>query len=240
MTDMPQEMSVTDLPQAAKWMDPAQLGLSPGMTVEVLTTEGHMVFLGKVDSIKDGAVVLRDNRGNELPQVMYNREIRLSYKHDGDTTMIRGKICGCSEEIWKLDQMESMFTRDQRASFRQSISTSIQAKCHRRRPPRGEPEKEGTDCQVIDVSSGGLMFSSAESYEMGDRLLIKGARLAESLEPFSFSCQVRRVGSPDEDGVARYGCQFDPMSSREQDRLLRAIFIIQREEIRIQKEKGQF
>ena len=231
---------MTDIPQEAKWMDPAQFGLSPGMTVEVLTTENHMVFLGKVDSIKDGAVILKDNRGNELPQVMYNREIRLSFKHDGDTTMVRGKICGCSEEIWKLDQLESMFTRDQRASFRQSISTSIQAKCHRRRPPRGEPEKEGTDCQVIDVSSGGLMFSSAESYEMGERLLIKDARLAESLEPFGFSCQVRRVGSPDEDGVARYGCQFDPMSGREQDRLLRAIFIIQREEIRIQKEKGQF
>ena len=238
--DMPQEMSVTELPQAAKWMDPAQLGLSPGMMVEVLTENNRLAFLGKVDSISDGAVVLRDNRGNELPQVMYNREMRLSYKHDGDTTMIRGKICGCNDEIWKMDQLESMFTKDQRASFRQSISTCIPAKCHRRRPPRGEPEKVGLDCQVIDVSSGGLMFSSGESYETGERLLIRGARLADSLDPFSFNCQVRRVGSPDEDGIARYGCQFEPMSGRDQDRLLRAIFIIQREEIRIQKEKGQF
>ena len=240
MTDMPQEMNAADLPQAAKWMDPVQLGLSPGMTVEVMTAENHLAFLGKVEAIKDGTVTVRDNRWNELPQVMYNREMRLSFKHNGDTTMVRGKICGCSDEIWKLDQLESMFTRDQRASFRQSISTSIPAKCHRRRPPRGDPEKEGLDCHVIDVSSGGLMFSSAESYESGERLLIRGARLAESLDPFSFNCQVRRVGSPDEDGIARYGCQFEPMSDRDQDRLLRAIFIIQREEIRIQKEKGQF
>ena len=240
MTDMPQEMSATDLPQAAKWMDPVQLGLRPGMLVEVMTSGNRLVFLGKVDSVTEGAVILRDNRGNELPQVVYNREIRLSFKHDGDTTMIRGKVCGCSDEIWKLDQLESMFTRDQRASFRQSISTSIPAKCHRRLPPRGDPEKDGIDCHVIDVSSGGLMFSSAEAYETGERLLIRGARLAESLEPFSFYCQVRRAGSPDEDGIARYGCQFDPMSDRDQDRLLRAIFIIQREEIRIQKEKEQF
>lgn len=240
MTDIPQEMNVEDLPQAAKWMDPDQLGLSPGMTVEVLTEGNRLVFLGKVDSITEGAVILRDNRGNELPHVVYNREIRLSYKHDGDTTMIRGKVCGCNDEIWKLDQLESMFTKDQRASFRQSISTSIPAKCHRRRPPRGDPEKVGADCQVIDVSSGGLMFSSKESYETGDRLLLKGARLAESLEPFSFGCRVRRVGSPDEDGIIRYGCQFEPMSDREQDRLLRAIFTIQREEIRIQKEKDRF
>ena len=154
--------------------------------------------------------------------------------------MLRGKVCGCSEEIWKLDQLESMFTRDQRASFRQSISTSIHAQCHRRQPPRGEPEKKGTDCHVIDVSSGGLMFSSTETYEMGDRLLLRGVRLAESMEPFSFNCQVRRAGDPDEEGIAHYGCQFEPMSDRDQDRLLRAIFTIQREEIRIQKEKDRF
>lgn len=229
---------MTDMPQEMQWVDPAQLGLSPGMTVEVLTAENRTVFLGKVEEIKDGAVVLRDNRWNDLPQVTYNREMRLSFKHDGDTTMLRGRICGSNDEIWKLDQLESMFTRDQRASFRQSISTSIQAKCHRRRPPRGDPEKVGTDCHVLDVSSGGLMFSSAESYEMGDRLALKGIRLSESMDPFSLNCQVRRVGSPDEDGVARYGCQFEPMSERDQDRLLRAIFTIQREEIRIQKEKG--
>ena len=238
MTDMPQEMSAADLPQAAKWMDPAELGLRPNMLVEVMTSDNYLAFLGRVDSIKDGAVILRDNRGNELPQVMYNREMRLSFKRDGETTMLRGKICGCSEEIWKLDQMESMFTKDQRASFRQSISTSIEAKCHRR-SRRGDPEKVGTDCRVLDVSSGGLMFSSAESYEMGERLLLRGVRLTESMQPFSFDCQVRRAGTPDEDGIARYGCQFEPMSQREQDRLLQAIFTLQREEIRIHKEKGQ-
>ena len=231
---------MTDMPQGAQWMDPAELGLHPNMLVEVMTSDNYLAFLGRVDSIKDGAVILRDNRGAELPQVMYNREMRLSFKREGETTMLRGKICGCSDEIWKLDQLESMFTKDQRSSFRQSISTSIQAKCHRRRSPRGEPEKEGTDCHVIDVSSGGLRFSSGETYETGDRLTLKGVRLTESMDPFNFNCQVRRVGELEEDGVTRrYGCQFEPMPDREQDRLLRAIFTIQREEIRIHKEKGQ-
>ena len=239
MTDMPQETQTTDMPPEAQWMDPAELGLSPGMLVEVLTSDNYLAFLGRVDSIKDGAVVLRDKRGDELPQVMYNREMRLSFKREGETTMLRGKICGCSGELWKLDQLESMFTKDQRTAFRQSISTSVPAKCHRRRPPRGEPEKAGIDCHVVDVSSGGLMFSSGETYVAGERLALKGVRLAESMDPFNFYCQVRRVGTPDEDGIARYGCQFEPMSERDQDRLLRAIFTIQREEIRIHKEKGQ-
>ena len=242
MTDMefPQmDLPQTDMPQESRWEDPAELGLSPDMLVEVMTADNYLAFLGRVDSIRDGAVILRDNRGNELPQVMYNREMRLSFKRDGETTMLRGKICGCSAEIWKLDQLESMFTKDQRSSFRQSVSISTPAKCHRC-SWRGEPEKKGTDCHVIDVSSGGLMFSSAESYDTGDRLALKGVWLVESMDPFNFGCQVRRVGDLEEDGVTRrYGCKFDPMSGREQDRLLRAIFTIQREQIRIHKEKGQ-
>ena len=232
-------MTDTDMPQDERWADPVELGLRPDMLVEVMTEDNYLAFLGRVDSIRDGAVILRDKRGDELPQVMYNREMRLSFKRDGETTMLRGKICGCSDEIWKLDQLESMFTRDQRSAFRQSISTNIRAQCHRC-SWKGEPEKEGTDCQVIDVSSGGLMFSSRESYESGDRLALKGVRLTESMDPFNFNCQVRRVGSPEEDGVTRrYGCQFESMSGREQDRLLRAIFTIQREEIRVHKEKGK-
>ena len=240
MTDIPQtDVPQTETPQEPQWADPAELGLCPDMLVEVLTAENYLAFLGRVDSLKDGAVILRDNRGNELPQVVYNREIRLSFKRNGETTMVRGKICGCSAEIWKLDQLESMFTKDQRSSFRQSVSTSTPAKCHRC-SWRGEPEKKGTDCHVLDVSSGGLMFSSAESYETGERLALKGVWLVESMDPFSFSCQVRRVGDLEEDGATRrYGCKFGPMTDREQDRLLRAIFTIQREQIRIHKEKGQ-
>ena len=237
MTDM--EVPQIETPQGPRWTDPAELGLRPDMLVEVMTSDNYLAFLGRVDSIKDGAVILRDNRGNELPQVMYNREMRLSFKRDGETTMLRGKVRGCSDEIWKMDQLERMFARDQRASFRQSTSTSIQAKCHRC-SLRGEPEKTGTDCHVIDVSSGGLMFSSRETYEKGDRLALKGVRLAETMDPFNFSCRVRRVGELEEDGVTRrYGCQFEPMPGREQDRLLRAIFTIQREQIRLHKETGK-
>lgn len=229
---------MTDMPQQTQKTDPAGLGLRSDMLVEVMNALNFLVFLGRVDSIKDGTVTIRDNRGNDLPQAMYNEEVRLSFKHDGDTTMLRGKICGCSKEIWKLDQIESLFTRDQRSTFRQSISTSILARCFRR-SLRGDPEKDGVECHVVDVSSGGLMFSSLGSFEIGDRLIIMGVRLTDSTDPFTFSCQVRRLGRS-EDGVLCYGCQFERMTEREQDRLLRAIFALQREEIRLQKEKNRY
>ena len=55
---------------------------------------------------------------------------------------------------------------------------------------------------------------------------------------FRFVCLVRRVGKP-ERGAISYGCQFESMPPKEQDRLLRAIFIVQREEIRSQKERDK-
>ena len=45
MTDMPQEVQTTEQPREARWMDPAELGLSPGMTVEVMTPGNRLVFL---------------------------------------------------------------------------------------------------------------------------------------------------------------------------------------------------
>ena len=54
-------------------------GLHPDMTVEVLTMENRLTFVGKVETVRNGAVVLREAKGDSLPPVMYNREIKLRY-----------------------------------------------------------------------------------------------------------------------------------------------------------------
>lgn len=211
-------------------------GLRPGMTVEVLTPTNRSVFLGKVESIQDGAVTLRDSKGNELPRVVFNQDMKLRYAKGDDTAIIQGKICGSTGQIWKLDRLTSKVFKEQRAFFRQGISTSIQAECFRR-TLKGDPVGKGIPCKILDVSAGGLMFASSEEYRQGERLALSGIQLAESMPPFNFKCQVRRVGQAEE-GIIRYGCQFEAMPPREEDRLLRAIFIVQREEMRNQKDKG--
>ncbi|MDE6589837.1 MAG: PilZ domain-containing protein [Oscillospiraceae bacterium] len=211
-------------------------GLRPGMTVEVLTPTNQSVFLGRVEGFQDGAVTLRDSKGNELPRVVYNQDMKLRYAKGDDTAIIQGKICGSTGQIWKLDRLTSKVFKEQRAFFRQGISTNIQAECFRC-SLKGEPEEKGSPCKILDVSAGGLMFASGEEYKQGERLLLSGIRLAESMPPFNFRCQVRRVG-PEEEGIIRYGCQFEAMPPKEDDRLLRAIFIVQREEMRSRKDKG--
>lgn len=216
----------------------AIFGLRPDMTVEVLTMENRLTFVGKVETVRNGAVVLREARGDSLPPVMYNKEVKLRYfQGERGNVVVNARVCGSTNLIWKVDRLESKYTKEQRAFFRQSISPDTAALCSRRAGING-PAKKAAPCQVLDVSAGGMLISSREEYMVNDRLSITGIYLAEGLEPFSFSCQVRRAGERDM-GVARYGCQFESLSPKEQDRLLRAIFIVQREEIRNQKDRDE-
>lgn len=216
----------------------AIFGLRPDMTVEVLTMENRLTFVGKVETVRNGAVVLREARGDSLPPVMYNKEVKLRYfQGERGNVVVNARVCGSTNLIWKVDRLESKYTKEQRAFFRQSISPDTAALCSRRAGINGSAKK-AAPCQVLDVSAGGMLISSREEYMVNDRLSITGIYLAEGLEPFSFSCQVRRAGERDM-GVARYGCQFESLSPKEQDRLLRAIFIVQREEIRNQKDRDE-
>lgn len=208
-------------------------GLRDGMTVEVLTMENRLTFVGKVESYRNGAVVLRESKGGELPPVMYNKEIKLRFFRNRHNLVLFGKICGSTGTIWKVDRLESRFTKEQRAYFRQRVSTKVAAQCTKY-PGYGSPGGRTVPCQVLDVSAGGMLISSTEEYQVGDRLRVTKICLVEGEDAFSFNCHVRRAGEP-EVGVIRYGCQFETLAPKEQDRLLRAIFIVQREEIRRQK-----
>lgn len=210
-------------------------GLRLGTTVEVLTLENRLTFVGRVDRLKGEAVYIRESTGGELPPVLYNKEIKLRFFREPHNFVLHGKICGSTNLIWKLDRLESKFSKEQRAFFRQRISPNTAASCAKR-AVNGRPGTKPAPCHVMDISAGGILLTSAETYEVGDRLSVTGIRLARGVDPFSFNCQIRRAGERDM-GIIRYGCQFEAISPKEQDRLLRAIFIVQREEIRNQKER---
>ena len=212
-------------------------GLRPGMTVEVLTVKNRLTFLGRVESYKNGAVIIREANGDTLPMVLYNKEIKLRFFFNQKNLVLNGKICGSTKYIWKVDRLESAFSKEQRAFFRQRISPNTPALCARR-SSAGVEAKRAAPCQILDISAGGILLASQEDYQEGNRLSITGVYLVEKEDPFAFRCLVRRVGEEEEeDGSIRYGCQFESIAPREQDRLLSAIFTLQREEIRKQRER---
>lgn len=214
-------------------------GLRPGMTVEVLTVKNRLTFMGRVESYKNGAVIIREANDDTLPMVLYNKEIKLRFFFNRKNLVLNGKICGSTKYIWKVDRLESAFSKEQRAFFRQRISLKTPALCARR-SSAGVEAKRAAPCELLDISAGGLLLTSQEGYQEGNRLSITGVYLVDKEEPFAFRCLVRRVGEePEEDGSTRYGCQYESIAPREQDRLLSAIFTLQREEIRRQKEREE-
>lgn len=220
-------------------LDEFELNFRKDMTVEVLSPQNRLLFVGKVESYRSGAMVIREAKGNDLPMALYNKEIKLRFfRTVGGNLVLNGKVCGSTKQIWKVDRLEKMFTKEQRAFFRQGISTDVGGQCARR-AFLGRTGTRPEPCQVLDISAGGMLIATKAEYEENDKLSITSVALTKREEPFSFNCQVRRAGAPDESGVRRYGCKFEALPPKEQDRLLRAIFAVQREEIRNQKERDE-
>lgn len=220
-------------------LDEFELDFRKDMTVEVLSPQNRLLFVGKVESYRGGAMVIREAKGNNLPMALYNKPVKLRFfRPVGGNLVLNGKVCGSTALIWKVDRLEKIFTKEQRAFFRQGISTDVEGQCARR-AYRDRKATPAEPCHVLDISAGGMLITSKAEYEMDDRLAITAVVLTKTEAPFSFSCQVRRVGEPEQDGIRRYGCKFESLSPKEQDRLLRAIFAVQREEIRRQKERDE-
>ena len=198
--------------------------LSPGMIVEVMTPENRLLFPGRVYTIFDGAVSIRELNDEKLPMALTDKPVKLGFFRERDKLVLRGKVCSSTLKMWKVDRLENAFTQEQRSYFRQSTGVNLSAQC-------GRPDQPACPCQVLDVSAGGMLISSAEEFKEGERLCVTDVPLSANELPFTFDCLIRRA-SIWKPGVFRYGCQFESLSPKDQDRLLRAIFAIQREEIR--------
>ena len=158
--------------------------------------------------------------------------------------VLYGQICGSSREIWKVDRLHKAFDQEKRAFFRQRVSLDTQAVCIRQ-GGGGKPSPGAQKCQILDVSAGGLLLQSRGEFFLGDRLSVAAVVIVPEAavanvpddNPCAFTALVQRV-TKEHWGQFLYGCQLDAQPEKEQDRLLRAIFIAQRRDIQLQKEKG--
>lgn len=207
--------------------------LWPGMMAEVMTPENRLIFVGRVDKIQDTGITIREANDDTLPMVLVNKPVKVRFYQESGSIVLHAKVCGSTMKMWKVDRLESTFAREKRAFFRQNISVNIEASCGRPSRRGGRPETL-FPCQVLDISAGGMLISCSEVFPEEGSLAIVDVPLVANAPTFTFSCQIRRA-SVWKKGVNRYGCQFESLASRDQDRLLQAIFTIQREEIRKRK-----
>ncbi len=197
-----------------------KIELSPGLSVEVLNSDNKLIFLGRVSKFDGKVVEITEAAGLQVPPVLYNTEVKLRYfLTDIRSAVLLGQVCGSTELFWKIDRLANLFTKENRTFFRQEVSSNALVG-----PYRGSG---GTTvpCQIMDISGGGLCFLCEKEFQADELLMITGAQLIPGEPTFSFTCRVRRS-----DGQL-HGCQFERMEEKEQDRLLGAIFAMQRKNI---------
>ena len=203
-----------------------------GMLLEVLNASNEVLFRARVTDFDGEAIRIENDTGDRLPPVVYNTEFKLrGHLKDDRRVVYHGTVCGSTETMWKMDQLDNWFTWEKREYFRQNISVAAAVTRVKwdgdaqEDPPRKE---EIFNCKLLDVSGGGVLLACDASYSRGDQLRIGNAEILPDMEPFAFRCSVRRVQQARYTNL--YGCQFLSMSPSEQDRLVRAIFTLQREE----------
>lgn len=212
-----------------------ELRSAVGHLCEVRKPNNTLVFLGRVQNFNGKALSVFPAGGKEAPPVIFNDEFKLVLHIPGKPALVwRGQICGSSYAFWKLDHLSRCHFKENRMNFRQPVSLRANLLCINSlypNSPHGETEYYSRLCKVVDVSLGGIQLRSQDPYHVNDHLLLTNLWLDPvQPQPFVFSLQVRWVERIS--GVeSRYGCAFESMSIRDEDRLCAAILDLQREDI---------
>lgn len=207
------------------------LQLREGMSLEVLTKDNQVIFVARAEEVSRKSVKLVSATGEALPQVFYNTEVQLrGFLSDATTVMFRGVVRGNSPRFWLIEELAGE-VRQGRSFFRQSVSVKARVSCangifapDQKRTRRGQI----VDCEILDISGGGIQISTTEEYHVGDWLTIMEVNFTPVKEMFSFTCQVLRAEYKRNKYL--YGCQFEGLTQKEQDRLVETVFLLQREE----------
>lgn len=206
--------------------------LYSGMQVEVLTMENHLLFVGRLELLGGGVIELRRETGDALPQALYNSRVKLrGFQRNSQAFSLNGTVGKSTREFWQIEKLEILQSQDNRSFFRQN--TDLDARVMPSGHYRGL-SREMADCKVLDVSAGGARILTKNVYREGDFFHLE-VEIFPNEEPFSFTCQVLRV-MPKKGLKYEYGCKFEALSEKERQRLLRAIFTIQRKMLQSQRD----
>lgn len=210
----PEEESHSDMPE-----------LISGMRVEVLTTENHLLFAAKLGLPGGGGVLeLRRESGDPLPQALSGSKVRIrGFLEKGSAAfLLGGTVTESSMDHWRVEQLEVLQMQDGRTFYRQRTNMDALAM------PSGRyrTKEDQSTCRILDISASGVRFFSKDAYQLKERLILEVTPIAEE-EPFSITCEILRVLEL-EGGKYEYGCQFVDLDEREQQRLLKVIFVLQR------------
>ena len=206
--------------------------LYSGMKVEVLTPANALLFVGRLRLSGSSQVDVLGESGGFLPRVLYNQPVKLRcFQKDGDTLTLNGTIGPNDPKFWRIENLQSLQNSENRNFFRQNAGVEGTV--------RSESGQKYA-CKVLDIGGGGARVLTEKLFQLESTFQLETSLLSTE-EPFTFTCRVRRVivraqtASPMK--KYEYGCQFVEVPPREQERLLQAIFTLQRKVLKSRRDQ---
>lgn len=212
---------------------PAPLRLQNGMRVEVLSAEGTPIFSGRLRVLEDGILEVRaPEEAYPPPPPVYNQEVKIrGVQENGAAFTLDGNVLASGLRVWRVERWKPIPPPPNlRDAFRQNTGTE-----GRLRTPTGQM----VSCKVHDVSATGAQIVTSKLFQLETPLRLEITLLPDE-PPFSLNCQVKRIQVQSKPGSFSkkylYGCQFFEVPPREQERLLRVIFTLERNTYRYREE----
>lgn len=221
----------TDLEPEAEQKLKLEPEIPSGTKVEVLNLENHLLFVGRVRVISNDRLRIRtESPGDKLPRILYGTKVKVrGFQKNSQTFALFGIVTQNTSEFWHVEKLEYLQNQESRNFFRQSIELEGEILTG-----TGGLDSPHIPCKILDVSAGGVRILTKEVYQEGGRFVLRIGFLPEE-EPFIFTCQIQRV-TEREHNWWEYGCQFLSLPEKEQERILRVVFALQRQVLQHQRE----
>ena len=221
-------------PQAAPPKDGLP-DLRTGMRVEVLTPTGVPLFTGRIRLLGSQGLEVRAEDGGFLPRAIYGQPVRLQgFQEDGEGFALDGSIGPNTPELWRSERLRVPQASQHRDSYRQHAGTEGYVSLTETFKGQKHP------CKVLDISASGARVITKALFKP-ESIFYLSVALLPGERPFSIPCLVKRVHTHSKPGSSvrnlEYGCRFTGVPVREQERLVQAIFTLQRQALQARRSR---
>ena len=197
-----------------------------GMQVEVLSSEGSLLFIARLSVSDSGKAKLWQVSEGFIPPFEPPLPVKLRgyFEHDKKAVHFEGEASLTQENLWELENLRLISEENDRAFFRENTQLTGDVRLV------GWVGAESKPCDIVNLSAGGVCIRSAEEYQKDDKLLLTAA-LHEGAEPVTLLCEVRRV-TLKPNGQNEFGCRFVNLDGPREDQIAETIMELQRQKLR--------
>ena len=206
-----------------------------GSSCEVRSVTNEKLLLGRVHKIQFEdtiSIELRSRNKQNLFTLPYGIAVKLILKQDSSFFLLTGSVYISNDKFCVINNIDLQQNKEQRGFFRVRTRASGQLAPVTSAKEETAEEAPAAIANLLDISLSGLKFNSSIFLEENGNIEISELSLVSREPPFSFLCTIVARHDTEDGNNYIYRCTIDNLDSTSADRLCKAIFDLQREDLK--------